>query len=794
LVVTLVAQSPINAAFGIVVIVNSLIGIFQELRAKRTLDKLAILSAPHARVLRDGKICEIAVGEVVLDDVMSLRLGDQVVADGMILSTLEIEIDESLLTGESDPIAKEVGAEVKSGSFVVAGSAFVRVTAVGEDSYQAKIAAHAKRFQRTPSELIQSTNKLLKWISWMLIIVAPLLVWGQVRIVGLEAWTPAVVRAAAAIVGMIPEGLVLLTSMAFMLAAMALARRNVLVQQMPAVEGLARVDTLLLDKTGTLTEGTIQFKELILLDGGSANAGSASAGSASADGASAAGANAAATNAAAANVSSANAAAANAAAASAIARSALKTIAVQAASPTNDAICEGLKDVEQLEVQTLTPFSSARKWSSVTVTPAATTTNSLTSWILGAPEILLAKRQGNPEQEDAYKQASIIANEGKRVLVLMATAEVPSADAVPHDSHPVALVVLSEKVRDDAGETLGYFAQQGVDIKVISGDSPLTVAAIARAVGLQVDEPFDARDLPANDEQCLQVILSHNVFGRVQPEQKRRIAKLLQGAGRTVAMTGDGVNDAMALKDADIGIAMNSGSSATKAVAELVLMDNRFASLPRVLGEGRRVIANIERVANLFIIKNIYSLALSLAVTVAGQNYPFAPIQMTVISALTIGIPAFFLALAPNQQLYRPGFLKRVLRFAVPVGIISATAMMVGYVLISNNIDAPVVENTAALVHAAHPVASTAVSIITMTIGCWVLVCLARPLKGWKIALIVFVAVAFIALLNIPALAVHAAYQVDLAAMPYVAGVSLVAIALIELVWRLQQAALRKAL
>jgi cation-transporting ATPase E len=358
------------------------------------------------------------------------------------------------------------------------------------------------------------------------------------------------------------------------------------------------------------------------------------------------------------------------------------------------------------------------------------------------------------------------------VLILMSCAAPPAADALPAESTAQALVVLKEKVRPDAEQTLGYFAEQGVDIKVISGDNPLTVAAIAREVGIACECAFDARQLPEDDGECWRVVKANSVFGRVQPEQKRRIAKLLQARGRTVAMTGDGVNDALALKDADIGIAMNSGASATKAVAELVLMDNSFASLPKVLAEGRRVIANIERVANLFIIKNVYSLMLSLAVTVAGQHYPFIPIQMTVLSALTIGIPAFFLALAPNQQLYRPGFLKRVLSFAVPVGVIYALAMMVGYMLLMNT-------------GATHSVASTAISVTTMTIGCWVLACLARPLKGWKIALIAVMAGAFILLMNIPQLAATLNYRLDLGAIAVAGAVSLVAVVAIELIWRL---------
>jgi cation-transporting ATPase E len=710
--VALVDQSLVNALFFVVVFINSGIGIFQELKAKRTLDKLAILNAPLARVVRDGKEQEIAVDEVVLDDVLHLKLGDQVVADGEFIETSEIEIDESLLTGESDPIYKKVGDTALSGSIVVAGEGYIRVTAVGADSYSAKITLHAKRFQRARSELVHSTNLLLKWISWMLVIVVPLLVLGQLRI-DADDWRGAIVHTSAAIVGMIPEGLVLLTSAAFMLAAMTLARRKVLVQQMPAVECLARVDTLLLDKTGTLTEGNIKFEAIVEVEKTD----------------------------------------------QALVKSVLKTMSLRATSPTNDAIREALEESKKLKFSSEVPFSSARKWSALTIDRK--------NWILGAPEVLFANRN-----DKVFKRAKELAADGKRVLVLMSARQKPHIDKLPEGCKPEALVILSERIRSDAQETLRYFADQGVDIKVISGDSPLTVAAVARRVGLKIDQPYDARELPRSDKKCLKIIQAYSAFGRVQPEQKRRIAKLLQSIGRTVAMTGDGVNDALALKDADIGIAMNSGAPATKAVAELVLMDGKFAHLPNVLLEGRRVIANIERVANLFIIKNVYSLVFSLAVTAVGLRYPFLPIQMSVISALTIGVPAFFLALAPNKKIYKPGFLGRVLKFAVPVGVISAVAMLVGYAL---------ADKLGVLSPAA---AGTTVSIIAMTIGTWVLVCLAKPLNAWKLALIGMMDVIFVSQLTIPVSAEFFRYHLALVNWPITITVSLVAILLVGFVYR----------
>lgn len=712
-VVIIIDQSIFNALFGLAMILNSGIGIFQELRAKRVLDRLAILNAPRARVIRGGHESEIPIDQVVLDDVLHLRLGDQVVADGKVLESADMEIDESLLTGESDPVFKRANQAVLSGSIVVAGSGFIRVTAVGADAYSAKITEHAKRFQQTHSELLASTNLLLKWISWMLVIVAPLLIWGQIRID--DNWREAVIHATAAIVGMIPEGLVLLTSMAFMLATMTLARRKVLVQQMPAVEGLARVDMLLLDKTGTLTEGNIRFEAVVEV----------------------------------------------AAKSKKVVNQVLRTIASRQTSPTNDAIGEALHGEKILQIDHEVPFSSARKWSSISADGQ--------NWLFGAPEILFAGRS-----DSMYEKAQTIAASGKRVLVLMAAKNRPKGGVIPDNRSPCALVVLSEKIRPDAHETLRFFAEQNVAIKVISGDSPLTVAAVARRVGIDVDTPFDARKLPDDPAEFAKIINDNNVFGRVQPEQKRQIAQVLQAAGHVVAMTGDGVNDALALKDADIGIAMNSGAQATKAVAELILLDNKFSRLPNVLAEGRRVIANIERVANLFVIKNVYSLLLSLAVTVAGLQYPYLPSQMTVISTLTIGIPAFLLALAPNSQRYKPGFLRRVLRFAIPVGFVGAAAMMVNY----------------ALVHRAgvsSEAAGTSTSIVIMIISVWVLACLARPLKGWKVWLIVGVIVAFTAVISIPWTAARFEYSVDWATIPWAFMVGAVGAALVEMIWRIDQ-------
>ena len=765
-----VGGGAINTLFFVAMVVNSCVGIFQELRAKRILDKLSILATPKILVIRDQKKQEIKIENVVKDDLIELRLGDQIVADGEILVNDELEVDESLLTGESDPIVKKIGDKILSGSIVVAGSGIMRAEKVGAESYSSKLVLEAKKFQRAHSELIAGTNKLLKIISWILIIIVPILIAGQLRVDSGD-WRNAILHSIAAIVGMIPEGLVLLTSAAFMTASIQLARRKVLVQQMPAVETLARVDTLLLDKTGTLTEGKIRFEATIMIkntekslsDLSNRDSNEAKFSKQKID-----------------NI--------------------LATIASRAESPTNNAILSALNKTKNVNFSREISFSSARKWSAIEVDNE--------TFILGAPEVILNEKS----QKKSLKHAQEIANQGKRVLALITSDKFPENGKITGKISHLATIVLSEKIRPSAAETLQFFAKQNVDIKIISGDSPLTVAAVARTVGLKNVEEFDARFLPKitdsdqhffaqmtdmnrnriirkyskkqatkmadisenklsdDAKKFIEIVSKYNVFGRVQPEQKRQIAAALQSQKHVVAMTGDGVNDALALKKADLGIAMESGASATKSVAEIVLLDNDFSHLPRVLSEGRRVIANIERVANLFIIKNVYSLTLALAVTMFGMTYPYLPVQMTVISTLSIGIPAFFLALAPNEQLYRPGFLRRVLRFAIPIGIVSANAMMINYYLISNKgigID----------------IAGTSVSIVAIMITMTVLVLLARPLRGWKLALILACATIFVTIVLTPTLAQYFQYNLSINTLPttfLVGGIGILLVILIK--------------
>ncbi|MFJ6671668.1 HAD-IC family P-type ATPase [Actinosynnema sp. NPDC091369] len=706
-----------NGLFGLVVVANTAIGVVQELRAKRTLDRLAVLNAPHARVTRDGVTSEVDVGEVVADDLITVRAGDQVVADGEVTAADGLEVDESLLTGESDPVPKAVGDDVRSGSVVVAGSGRFRATAVGADAYATRLTAEARRFTAVRSELVAGTNKLLRWISLMMLVVGPLLLWSQLRSPDTDDWQEAMTGAVAALVGMVPEGLVLLTSLAFMLAAVALAREQTLVQELPAVEVLARVDVVCLDKTGTLTHGDLAFDQL-LADGPEDDA-----------------------------------------------RAALALLATAPdANATSAALAEEFSATNWRRTGGV-PFSSARKWSSVD-------TDGHGTWVLGAPEVVL------PEGGPLSDRAADLAARGKRVLVLASARSPGDGTALPAGLTGRALVVLAERVRDDAADALRYFAEQGVALRVISGDNPRTVGAVAVSVGVPgisaADEAVDARTLPDDPDALADVLEASAVYGRVTPQQKRAMVGALQRRGHVVAMTGDGVNDAMALKDADIGVAMGNGAAATRAVAQLVLLDSRFAHLPDVVAEGRRVIANIERAANLFLVKNVYSLVLALVVLVSGIAYPLAPIQLTMISALTIGIPGFVLALGPNRRRYVPGFLGRVLRLAVPTGVVIGLAAFGGDLAIRS------------LDPAGGRVAGqTVATVVVLVASLWALSLLARPLTGWKAALLVGLATAAAVILAVPLLATGV-FLLEVTAHRVLMGLAVgaVAAALVELIGR----------
>jgi cation-transporting ATPase E len=679
LLVVIIIVGPFqDALFGVVLVANAAIGIVQELRAKRTLDQLAVLSAPHAAVVRGGEVRDVAAHQVVLDDVLELAPGDQVLVDGLVL-TGDLELDESLLSGEADPMPKSPGDEVLSGSFVTAGNGRYRATRVGRANYASALAEEARRFTLVRSELRDGINQILRLVQWVIPPAAALLIYSQLQHADLEDS----VRGSVAGVGsMIPEGLVLLTSLAFALAVIRLGRRRVLVQELAAVEGLARVDVACLDKTGTLTEGVMEVSDVEVL-APELPIGDALGALAAAD-------------------PQPNAS--------------LQAVGRWAGEPAGWA------------VSARAPFSSARKWGAATFDGRGT-------WLLGAPDILLA----SVPDRSAARQADEHARQGRRVLLLAQGDGGGDTTTLPASLTPAALVVLDERVRADASGTIGYFGRQGVTVKIISGDNPTTVGAIARRVGVPgAEQPVDGRALPSEPGELAQAVEEHSVFGRINPHQKRAMVSALQSRDHVVAMTGDGVNDVLALKDADIGMAMGSGSSATRAVSQLVLLDNAFDVVPGVVAEGRRVIANVERVANLFVTKTVYAVLLAIAVGAATLHFPFLPRHLTVVSGLTIGIPAFFLALGPNSQRWRPGFVNRVLRFALPSGLVAATATFIAYAVARGEPSLTLTE------------ARTTATIVLFSVGLWVLVILMRPFTRGRLVLVIGMAVAFAGALTIP--------------------------------------------
>ncbi|MEC3979395.1 HAD-IC family P-type ATPase [Amycolatopsis sp. H20-H5] len=656
----------IDALFGGLIIVNSAVGIVQELRAKRTLERLAIVGQAKPTVRRDGRSVEIPPEEVVLGDVIELGTGDKIVVDGPALSTDALEIDESLLTGESDPVVKQPGDPVLSGSFVVAGSGAYRADKVGKEAYAAKLAAEASKFTLVKSELRTGIDKILKVITYLLIPAGALTVYNQLA--GDQALPDALRGMVAALVPMVPEGLVLMTSVALAVGVIRLGKRQCLVQELPAIEGLARVDVVCADKTGTLTENAMRLAEVRELAPGVA-AGPALAALAAAD---------------------------------------------PRPNASLQAIGEAYGDDPGWRVSTTMPFSSARKWSGASFGGHG-------HWVLGAPDVLLPAGEQRAEAER-------IGARGLRVLLLGRAERVVDAADGPGRIEPIALVLLEQKVREDAKDTLDYFAHQDVKVKVISGDNAVSVGAVAASLDLPgAEHPVDARDLPEDQESLASTLEDRAVFGRVSPAQKRAMVGALQARGHTVAMTGDGVNDVLALKDADIGVAMGAGSPATRAVAQIVLLDNKFATLPHVVAEGRRVIGNIERVSNLFLVKTVYSVLLALMVGVAGVPFPFLPRHVSIAAWFTIGIPAFVLSLAPNNERARSGFVGRVLRMAIPAGVVIAVATFVSYLLVYQGTAATDLDKTQA---------GTTALITLMTIALWVLGIVARPYALWKVGLI----------------------------------------------------------
>ncbi|MDT5328316.1 MAG: cation-transporting P-type ATPase, partial [Mycobacterium sp.] len=742
LIIVLATGSVINGLFGILIVANSAIGIIQELRAKQMLDKLAIVGQAKPVVRRQSGTAAKSPNEVVLDDVIELGPGDQIVVDGDLLEEANLEVDESLLTGEADPIDKDVGDKIMSGSFVVAGSGAYRATKVGREAYAAKLAEEASKFTLVKSELRSGINKILQFITYLLIPAGLLIIYTQLFTTD-AGWRESVLRTVGALVPMVPEGLVLMTSIAFAVGVVRLGRRQCLVQELPAIEGLARVDVVCADKTGTLTENGMRvsdLKSLAVEDAGGQERSDRGM----------------------------------------ITANVLAQLAADDARPNASmaAIAEAYKMPPGWTATATAPFKSATKWSGASYGEHG-------HWVIGAPDVLLDP--ASPQAEQAERIGAL----GLRVLLLGASDRSVDAPDAPGEVTPIALVVLEQRVRPDARDTLDYFASQKVTVKVISGDNAVSVGAVAGTLGLH-GETMDARQLPSEPGELADTMQEYTTFGRVRPDQKRAMVHALQSRGHTVAMTGDGVNDVLALKDADIGVAMGSGSSASRAVAQIVLLDNKFATLPYVVGEGRRVIGNIERVSNLFLTKTVYSVLLAVLVGMAGLSsklfgtdpllFPFQPIHVTIAAWFTIGIPAFVLSLAPNKERAHTGFVRRVMTSALPSGLVVGIATFASYLLAYEGRAATPREQTQA---------STA-ALITLLVGAlWVLAVVARPYEWWRVALVTVSALAYVVIFSIPWAREQFMLDPSNAVLTSMAlGMGVTAAVLIEVIWWVQGKAL----
>ncbi|KFF94895.1 HAD-IC family P-type ATPase [Streptomyces europaeiscabiei] len=709
-----------DSLFGYVILANTGIGIIQEWRAKKTLDSLAVIGEAKPTVRRDGVAAPVGTSDVVLGDVIEIGPGDKVVVDGECVETDGLEIDESLLTGEADPVVKQPGDQVMSGSFVVAGGGAFTATKVGREAYAAQLAEEASRFTLVHSELRSGISTILKYVTWMMVPTAIGLIISQL-IVKENDFKDSVARTVGGIVPMVPEGLVLLTSVAFAIGVIRLGRKQCLVQELPAIEGLARVDTVCLDKTGTLTEGGMDVTELRPLDGVD----------------------------------------------EAYVRRVLGALGESDPRPNASlqAVIDAYPDSEDWRCTESLPFSSARKYSGASFSEGD---GESSTWLLGAPDVLL------PEDAPALTETERLNEEGLRVLLLARVTRELDDPEITRGAHPTALVVLEQRLRPDAADTLRYFGEQDVRAKVISGDNAVSVGAVAGKLGL-TGEVVDARRLPAERDGMAEALDSGTVFGRVTPQQKRDMVGALQSHGHTVAMTGDGVNDVLALKDADIGVAMGSGSEATRAVAQIVLLDNSFATLPSVVAEGRRVIGNITRVATLFLVKTVYSVLLAALVACWQVEYPFLPRHLTLLSTLTIGVPAFFLALAPNKERAKPHFVRRVMRYAIPGGVLAAVATFATYLIARHHYAG----------EGALEAETSAATLTLFLISMWVLAIVARPYTWWRLGLVAAMGACFLVVLVVPSLQDFFALRLVGTTMPWIAvAVAAGASAALEFLWR----------
>lgn len=669
-VIVIIAGSPKNSLFIGVIISNTLIGVFQEVRAKETLEKLSVVNEAKAKVCRNGIITEINANEIVLDDTIYFENGMQILVDAEVIYSNGLEVDESMITGESDSVAKNLDSKLYSGSFVVAGEGYARAVNVGRDTYSSKLAQEAKKFKIINSELQKSINKIFKVLIWLIAPVSIILIVAQLKALGSD-WREAVIGSVTGIVGMIPEGLVLLTSATFIVSVVKLSKYNTLVQELAATEVLARVDVICLDKTGTITEGKLKLAE-------TKNIGARS---------------------------------------DEEVNEILELMAhnLPSNNPTQKAILDKYPHYNsEIKCINKIPFSSKRKWGGAKF-------KNLGTWILGAPEIILKEKykliKGAVEEEAA---------KGKRVLLLANVCNNKLTEELNGKIENVALLIIEDIIRENAPQVLKYFSEEDVDVKIISGDNPVTVSEVAKKAGVKNSENYiDARELPDDFEELKKAVQKNSVFGRVTPHQKKKIVMALQDMGHTVAMTGDGVNDVLALKTSDCGIAMANGAEATKAVAQLVLMNSDFANIPKIVEEGRKQIQNVERMSELFLSKSIFSLMLSVITSILLIPYPIEPLQLSLIGSCAIGIPAFFLAMLPSTGRVEKGFLQKVLTVSIPNGILMAVFTLCTFRISQNaGADLRYSKTLALLMYAG-------VAIIVM-------VRVARPLTIFKIVLSAF--------------------------------------------------------
>jgi cation-transporting ATPase E len=626
-VLLIIAGSFRDLTFLPIVIANTVIGIVQEIRSKNVLDKLTVLNAPKSRVIRDGSEMVIPSSELVLDDMVIFAAGNQIPADAEVVDG-QIQVNESLITGEADEITKEPGSPLLSGSFVVSGKCYAQLDEVGEDSYISQLTLEAKKGKpKEQTEMIRSLDKIVL-VAGILIIPIGIVLFSQQYFLSGETFRSSVTSMVAAIIGMIPEGLYLLASVALVVSVMRLAGKKVLVHDMKCIEMLARVDTLCVDKTGTITENEMTVDDILPFDSGKASR-----------------------------------------------QDCEKRLSdfvsnMEADNSTMKTLKKYFRPERTATAEAVTPFSSAYKYSSVSFEDGA--------YVLGAPEFVLGD-----DYEEYEEQVAGYSSKGYRVLIFGEYSENPQGQALTGDFTPWCLLLLSNQIREEAPETFRYFAEQDVCIKVISGDNPMTVSEVAQKAGIvNADKYIDARMLESSEDIAM-AVRQFTVFGRVTPDQKRKFVRALQADGHTVAMTGDGVNDVLALKDADCSIAMASGSDAAAQASDLVLLDSRFSSMPSVVAEGRRVVNNITRSASLFLVKNIFSLLLAIFSMVIVLDYPLEPSQVSLISMFTIGVPGFFLAMQPNKNRIEGHFISNVLVSALPAGLTDAVA--VGALVIFGN-------------------------------------------------------------------------------------------------------------